>query len=320
MNRTVNALSIATLTLATALAGAGCKSKQIVQEASGPDYTRKLRPGESALRLITDPARMPDLAGAYRNRNYILDDAIAHSLTWFTKPSSKSYFPFETITHEQANASLFAFQQILQSSGTEADFVSEIRQKFDVYESVGYNGEGIVLFTGYYAPIFKASRTPSPHYPCPLYKRPEDLATDPKTGQPLGRKLDDGSTAPYFTRAEIESSGMFKGNELVWVEDSLSAYIIHVNGSAKLRTDDGEEIYIGYAGKTDRPYTGLGQSMLDAKLIKPNDLSLPNIRKVYEIQSRCRGGTHPEERKLRVLHGVPARQVALGFAWLSRKR
>ena len=48
-----------------------------------------------------------------------------------------------------------------------------------------------------------------------------------------------GRTEPYPTRAEIESSGMLAGQELAWLEDSLSAYLIHVNGSAKLELDDG---------------------------------------------------------------------------------
>ena len=263
------------------LSGNGCKKNAVVQDPVGPDYGRKLAPGQSALRLITDPARMPDLAGAYRNRDVFLLDGIDQSLGWFTKPSSKTHFPFETITHEQANASLMAFAQLLQSASNEQEFTESIKQKFNVYESVGYNGEGVVLFTGYYSPVFKASRERTTHYRYPLFRRPDDLASDPKTGQPLGRKLPDGQTVPYYTRAEIERSSMFAGNELVWLEDALSAYIIHVNGSAKLRLEDGTDMYVGYAGKTDRKYSGLGQAMLDEKIVKPNELSLPAIRRAF---------------------------------------
>jgi membrane-bound lytic murein transglycosylase A len=276
--------------LTTALAGliitisggsAGCKSKQTVSKAAEPDYSRQLGPGESALRLITDPSRLPDIAGAYQNRDVFLEEAIGYSQKWFNAPSSKQFFPFENITHEQARASLYAFEQLLMSSPDEASFVAEVRKQFDVYESVGYNNQGIVLFTGYYAPIFNASKTQSATFSHPLYKRPADLATDPKTGEPLGRKMPDGSTASYPTRREIEQSGMLKGTELVWVEDALSAYIIQVNGSAKLRLEDGSEMFIGYAGKTDRPYVGLGKSMVDAGLISANELSLPAIRKKF---------------------------------------
>jgi membrane-bound lytic murein transglycosylase A len=266
-----------------AVVSGGCQKKLAIEEPmAGPDYSRQLRPGESALRLVTDPARMPDLAAAYRNRDVFLLDGIDQSLGWFQKPSSQQFFPFESITHEQAHASLIAFSQMLQSSSNEQAFVTEVQRTFDVYESVGYNGEGTVLFTGYYAPIFPASKTRSAQFQHPLYRRPADLATDPKTGQPLGRKLPNGTTTPYYTRAEIERSNMFAGNELVWLEDALSAYIVQVNGSAKLRLDDGSEMYIGYAGKTDRPYVGLGKSMLDEGLLQPNELSLKAIRKYYK--------------------------------------
>jgi membrane-bound lytic murein transglycosylase A len=286
MSRSTSVAIIIVL-IGMSLAGAvGCKAKQVAQ--APPDYSRKLAPGESALRLITDPARMPDLGAAYRNyhdyEQWQLDEAIKHSLTWFAAPSSKQFFPFEGVTHEQARASLIAFQQLLQSAGDQASFVEELKRQFNIYESVGYNGEGIVLFTGYYSPIFKGSKTRTAHFQYPLYKRPADLVSDPRTGKPLGRKTQGGSVVPYYTRREIEQSNpsMFNGQELVWMEDPLSVYIVHVNGSAKLRLQDGSEMYVGYAGKTDRPYVGLGKSMVDEGLLKPDELNLPAIRKVYD--------------------------------------
>lgn len=280
MNRPAIAIFLTLLTLSSLT---GCRTKQTVEQpvTTAPDYSRQLQPGESALRLITDPTRFPDLGGAYRNRDVWLLDGIDRSLSWFASPSSRQFFPFGSITHEQARVSLIAFSHLLQSSPDEASFVADVMRMFDVYESVGYNGQGVVLFTGYCSPIFNASRTRTERFQYPLYRRPADLATDPKTGQPLGRKLADGSIVPYYTREEIERSKMFAGNELVWLEDALSAYIVHVNGSAKLRLEDGSEMYVGYAGKTDRPYVGLGKTMLDEGVLKPNQLSLKEIRRVY---------------------------------------
>jgi membrane-bound lytic murein transglycosylase A len=275
---------IVSLVLLPALVAiSGCKKQQTAsQQMLKPDYARRLEPGQSALRKITDPARMPNLAAAYQNRDFYLDEAMDHSVAWFGAPSSKQFFPFETITHDQARASLYAFRQIAQSASDETEFTDQIKQKFDVYESVGYNGEGIVLYTGYYSPIFHASKTKTGDYQYPLYRRPADLVSDPKTGDPKGRKLANGAIVPYPTRQEIETTHMLKGTELVWLRDPLDAYIIHVNGSAKLLMPDDHVMYVGYAGKTDRPYKGLGQSMVDAGLIKADELSLPAIRHAYE--------------------------------------
>ncbi|MCA9297191.1 MAG: MltA domain-containing protein, partial [Phycisphaerales bacterium] len=247
-----------------------------------PDYSRELPPGQSALRLITDPRRYPDLGRAFRNRDIFVQDAIDRSLGWFEKPSSKKFYPFEQFTHEQAYASLLAMQELMTSATDEQSFISTIIQKFDVYESVGWDGAGTVLFTGYYAPIFNASPVRTSRFTAPLYKRPADLETDPLSGTPLGRKLPGGGIVPYYTRKEIEQSGMFAGNELVWLEDSLQAYIVQVNGSAKLHMPDGTSMYIGYAGKTDRPYKGLGQSMLDKGYLTKDGLSLKAIREYYK--------------------------------------
>jgi len=90
--------------------------------------------------------------------------------------------------------------------------------------------------------------------------------------------MPDGSTSSWPGRAEIESSNMFAGTELVWVETELDAYIIHVNGSAKIFLPDNTYMYVGYAGKTDRPYSGLGRAMMEAGLIPKEKLSLAAIR------------------------------------------
>jgi membrane-bound lytic murein transglycosylase A len=247
-----------------------------------PDYSRQLGPGEKALRLITDPSKYPDLAAAYQEHDELLLEALDQSVTWFTAPSSKQWFPLDDITHDQARASVIAMAELLAKKTSPDAFRAEFVEQFDVYESVGYNGEGIVFFTGYFSPEFKGSRERSDQFRFPLYRRPADLVTDPRTGEPQGRQLPGGGTAPYPTRAEIERTNMLAGTELCWVQDSLAAYIIHVNGSAKLRLPDGSVMHIGYNGKTDRPYASLGKALIEAGLVPKNRMSLKAIQDLYK--------------------------------------
>jgi membrane-bound lytic murein transglycosylase A len=277
-------LSLAALLSIIALIAPGCAREKTASAPAltpGPQYSRPLPPGQSALRLVTDPRRYPDLGRAYRDRDALLLAALEESLRWFAAPSSRQFFPFEGITHDQARESVVAMLELLEHAPGESAFVADVRRLFDVYESVGYNGQGVVLFTGYYAPIFNASRTRTERFTHPLYRRPEDLVTDPVTGEPQGRRTGDGSIVPYYTRREIEASNMFAGRALVWLEDALSAYIIHVNGSAKLRLTDGSVMYIGYAGKTDRPYASLGQAMVEAGLLRRGAVTLSAIRRTF---------------------------------------
>lgn len=272
------------LSIIVLLALTACKSTQTAPSAeknAEPDYSKALLAGQPALERVPTK-QWPDLGIAWEERDLFLRDSLDNSIAWFDAPSSKQWFPIEGITHEQAKNSVIAIRELLATSKTKNEFLYKLETNFDVYRSVGCDDAGTVLFTGYYSPDFYASTKPSRRYNAPLYTRPTDLVTDPMSGEPLGRKLSDGSIATWPSREEIEASNLFNGNELVWVEDNLDAYIIHVNGSARLRLDDGELMYIGYAGKTDRPYTGLGASILEAGLLPTNKLSLQNIRRIYD--------------------------------------
>lgn len=274
--------SVLTGALIGLLAFGGCQSDQVAET----DYSHQLGPGECALKLV-DSANWPDVAYAWRERGKALDNSLDQSIKWFGAPSSERPYPHFTVsTHEQAAASVVAFKDLIASSGTESDFVASLNQMFDCYQTVGYNGKGVVLFTGYYAPEFPASRERSEKFQYPLYKRPADLATDPVNGDPLGRRLSDGTTTPWPSRAELERTMPFTGTELVWLGSALDVYIIQVNGSAKLRMPDGKAMYVGYAGKTDGAYVGLGDSLVSEGIIKETELGLPAIRAYYQKDPR----------------------------------
>ena len=106
--------------------------------------------------------------------------------------------------------------------------------------------------------------------------------TDPRTGAPQGRRRADGVVEPYPTRGEINRGNLLAGRELAWLENEFDAFLIHVNGSARLRLDDGTDLYIGYAGKTDRPYRSLGKAMMREGLLGPDQASIPAMRRVFE--------------------------------------
>lgn len=287
----LTARSLARTALPAVLAGsfllAGCKT------TPEPEPVRKADPwaettGPALVKLGPNDPK-PDFAAAFANKDNYLGQAVDRSIGWFQAPSSKQFFPFlnqsttdVVATHEQAAASVVAFKDALSTATSGEDFAGKIDQMFDVWQSVGYDQDRHVLFTGYFSPEFKGSRVRTEQYRYPLYKRPADLVTDPVTGEPLGRRMPDGSNQPWPSRAEIESSGMFAGTELAWVETPLDAYIIHVNGSAKIFTPDNRIMYIGYAGKTDRPYSGLGKALVEAGVIPKEKLSLRAIREEYK--------------------------------------
>ena len=229
----------------------GCRS---APEAK--DYDAPLPPGAPALRRITDPNEIPDFREAFRNTDG-LREAAENSLNFLSKPSSYGRFPDGPISHADVVAGLQELIKMLDANLPPSLMNAYMRERFDVYMSVGWNGKGTVLFTGYYTPIFEASPVETPVFRYPLYKAPPDL-----------EKLPDGDPAvPMPDRRTIEEQGLYEGNELVWLSDPFEAYVTHVQGSARLRMPDGEEITIGYDANNGHEYRSVRQAMLDDGIV-----------------------------------------------------
>jgi len=244
------------------------------------DYARQLPEGQVALRKITDPLKIPDFSPAWDNRDGLLQ-SIDYSLDYLAHPSSKEFFPYLDVDHDRAQQSLTIIKDILLSSTSGKDMNTKIRAKFEVYESVGCDDQGTVLFTGYCQPIYEASLERTDVFRYPLYKLPNDLVKD-EYGTPKGRKTADGNIVPYYSRKEIETQGLMDGTELIWLKDRFSAFVVHVQGSAKFRLPDGSFYDVGYAGKTDHEYVSVGQLLVKDGKIPADELSLRKIREYFE--------------------------------------
>jgi len=253
----------------------------VARPPEGPekDYYRPLPPGVNALRKITDPTQLPDFRPAFAADRAALLVALERSITYFTYPSSRRYYPVQGITHDRAQRSLAAFREILQTAGSAEEFQQRTVEAFDVYQSVGCNDRGTVLFTGYYTPIFDARQAPDAEYRWPLYKLPPDLVKDSE-GRCLGRRTADGSIVPYHTRGDIDD-GALAGQELVWLKDRFEAYIVTIQGSAKLRLEDGTLMNIGYAANNGYEYTSAALAMLEDGVISRAQLSLSGLMKFF---------------------------------------
>jgi len=249
----------------------GCHAPQ-PPAAGGLDYDRPLPPGELALRKITDPAMIPDFTFAcYEVAE--LREAVGRSLNYLSKPSSRQFFPYGNVTHEQAAASLQALAELLDSGVAGRELAARIRDTFDVYISVGCDNRGTVLFTGYYTPIFEGSLERTAQFQHPLYKQPADLAKA-DDGAILGRRGAGGTFTPYASRSELTTSGDLANNELVWLSDPFEVYVAHVQGSAKIRLADGRLITVGYAANNGHEYKSIARKMVSDGVMRSDQLSL----------------------------------------------
>jgi membrane-bound lytic murein transglycosylase A len=271
---------------------AGCQQKRgaVITDSREPapaakDYTRQLPPGELALRKITDPAQIPDYTKACSDLDG-LQEAIARSLSYLAKPSSKRFYPYGDITHEHAVKSLQELQKLVAAKLPPAQMNNVLRERFDTYISVGCDDQGTVLYTGYYTPIFDGSSVRTERYKYPLYKTPVDLVKGPE-GSILGQKVKDGRLQQYPSREDIQKSNMLAGNELVWLGDPFEVYIVHVQGSAKIRLPDGRIEAVGYDAHNSWEYKSIRHKLIaDGKFTEKNI----NMKAMIEYFKK-----HPDE-------------------------
>lgn len=144
-------------------------------------------------------------------------------------------------------------------------------------------GKGFL--TGYFEPEFPGSLTRTAEFQTPLLARPDDLisVTQGETlpglepGLQAARRTASGFE-PYPDRAAIEDGALGRlARPVVFVRDAVEAFVIHVQGSARLRLSDGRVVRIAYAGRNGLPYTSIGRILVERGSIALNDMSLERL-------------------------------------------
>lgn len=152
--------------------------------------------------------------------------------------------------------------------------------------AVSNNDKADGLFTGYYEIELQGSITRDDPYIVPVYRKPPDHVTidlgafDPVlSGRTFVGRVDGGKLKPYYARGDIQNGVLAgKGIELVWLKDSLDAFMLHVQGSGRVTLTDGRSTRIGYAANNGYPYRSIGRALIDRGELEAHAASWPNIR------------------------------------------
>jgi membrane-bound lytic murein transglycosylase A len=269
----------------------GCKPPQPATKKT-INFSQELPPGTDALRKLL-ANQYPDFSAAATAFNLPrLNTALDHSLAYLAKPGSARDFPCQDITHDRAVASLQALRVLIeneiQNPANDGGhrFDAAIKSQFDVYQSVGAMDPntnqftGDVLFTAYFTPTYDASLTRTGPFQYPLYKFPPDMVKD-AGGAIVQRKMPDGSLGPAYTRGQIEQQHALDGDEFVYLPDRFQAYIITIQGSARLRLTDGRILEVGNTGTNGYQYVSPGRQMLADGVITKQQLTLSGLRNYF---------------------------------------
>jgi membrane-bound lytic murein transglycosylase A len=81
-------------------------------------------------------------------------------------------------------------------------------------------------------------------------------------------------------RSRIVKGGL-KGRslELVWVDDPVAAFFLQIQGSGRVRLENGNIMRLGYSGTNGCAYSAIGKSLIDRGDLSSTDVSRQAIRK-----------------------------------------
>lgn len=221
-----------------------------------------------------------------------LQQAIQRSLTFYDHLPLDETLPFgdRLVSIGVLRDSLRHFSKILETSPKKLEDSTFIAREFDVYRTAG-GRTGSLLVTGYYEPILPGGLKPTAKYRYPIYRVPPDLVAVELSqfglkhcAERLVGRLEGNRVVPYFTRAEIVGQGRLERyqGQLAWLDDPISVFFLHIQGSGVIRLDDGQVLRVGYAGSNGRPYRSVGKYLLDRGVIAPEEMSLQAIREYLQ--------------------------------------
>ncbi len=141
------------------------------------------------------------------------------------------------------------------------------------------------LFTGYYEPLLSASLTKSPRFHVPIYGRPDDLVSvdlslfrrDPAGARIYGH-VAGAQLLPYPSRADIDRDGLTTAPVLLYADDPVTAFFLNIQGSGRVRFENGAISRLSFAATNGRRYTSIGRVLIARGALSRKSVSLQTIR------------------------------------------
>jgi membrane-bound lytic murein transglycosylase A len=187
---------------------------------------------------------------------------------------------------QEAWKAVCAGAHVMLPGSSERDIAAFFELNFEPYQVVNPDDTTTGMVTGYYEPLLRGSRVRMARYRYPIYRVPQDLLVVDLTtlfpelkGKRLRGRLEGSRVVPYLSRGEIDREGSpLKGNELVWVDDPVDVFFLHIQGSGQVELENGERIRIGYAEQNGHPFRSLGRVLIQSGEIPAERASMQGIR------------------------------------------
>jgi len=227
-----------------------------------------------------------------------LEHGILKSMTYLQKvPADRSYqFGQDRFDAAHLMQSLQHFLDFIRTNPSHRELKKFIRSNYSVYQSIGRNQKGEVLFTGYYEPHLSGRLLPDEEFRFPIYALPTDIMkidlaafSEKYKGETIVGRYTGETVVPYYDRRQIDEEDVLVGKTepLAWVKDPVDVFFLQIQGSGKVFLDTGEVINVHYHGTNGRPYRAIGKLLIEEQKISQEEMSMQKIRSYLH--------DHPEE-------------------------
>jgi membrane-bound lytic murein transglycosylase A len=227
-----------------------------------------------------------------------LEHSILKSIAYLQKvPADRSYqFGPDRIDAAHLMKSLQYFLDFIRTNPSNRELKKFIRSHYNVYQSIGRDQKGEVLFTGYYEPHLSGRLSPDEEFRFPIYTLPIDILkidlsafSDKYKGETIVGRYTGETVIPYYDRREIDEDEALAGKAepLAWLKDPVDLFFLQIQGSGKVFLDTGEVINVHYHGTNGRPYRAIGTLLIEEQKIPKDEMSMQKIRAYLH--------DHPEE-------------------------
>ncbi len=225
--------------------------------------------------------------------------SVDQSLLYYSKigPETKFDFGKQWCSAADMKICLEDFREKLNKYGLSDKFLKYINANYATFRTTTDD----LLVTGYFEATLFGSFEKSDEYKYPLYKRPDDLVNvilsefpvfSRIKGLPLilrGRLDNNNRVIPYYSREEIDIHGSLedKNLELLWVDNNIDLFFLHIQGSGIVMINDSSEVRVNYSDTNGHPYRAIGKVLVDKGICTYDDLSMQYIERYLK--------DHPEE-------------------------
>lgn len=155
----------------------------------------------------------------------------------------------------------------------ESDLRAWVERRFAAWPLADERGRREGLITGYHEPLLTGSLQRDSEAQIPLFAPPAAVQSISRSAADPRERVQ-----RWHTRAEIESGKAQDLEAIVFIDDPVEAFFLHVQGSARVRLRDGSWLRVGYAGHNGHTYRAIGRVLVERGALSREDATAPGIK------------------------------------------